>query len=26
VLERELRPRRPDLPWPALDAVRARMS
>jgi len=26
VLERELRPLRPDLPWPALDAVRARMS
>jgi hypothetical protein len=26
VLERELRPRRPDLPWPALDAVRARLA
>jgi hypothetical protein len=26
VLERELRPLRPDLPWRALDAVRARMS
>jgi hypothetical protein len=26
VLERELRPRRPDLPWAAVDAVRARMS
>lgn len=26
VLERELRPLRPDLPWPALDAVRARMA
>ena len=26
VLERELRPLRPDLPWPALDAVRARLS
>jgi hypothetical protein len=26
VLERELRPLRPDLPWPALDAVRARTS
>ena len=25
VLERELRPLRPDLPWPALDAVRARL-
>jgi hypothetical protein len=25
VLERELRPLRPDLPWQALDAVRARM-
>ena len=26
VLERELRPRRPDLSWPAFDAVRARLS
>ena len=26
VLERRLRPLRPDLPWPALEAVRARMS
>lgn len=26
VLEREVRPLRPDLPWPALDAVRARLS
>ena len=26
VLERELRPLRPDLPWPALDAVKARTS
>jgi hypothetical protein len=26
VLERELRPVRPDLAWPALDAVRARLS
>jgi hypothetical protein len=26
VLERELRPLRPDLPWRALDAVRARLS
>jgi hypothetical protein len=26
VLERELRPLRPDLPWRALDAVRARIS
>jgi hypothetical protein len=26
VLERELRPRRPDLPWPAVEAVRARLS
>ena len=26
VLERELRPLRPDLPWPALDAVKARVS
>jgi hypothetical protein len=26
VLERELRPLRPDLPWPAVDAVRARLS
>jgi hypothetical protein len=26
VLERELRSLRPDLPWPALDAVRARLS
>jgi hypothetical protein len=26
VLERELRPVRPDLPWAALDAVRARLS
>ena len=26
VLERELRPRRPDLPWPAFDAVRARVA
>ncbi len=25
VLERELRPLRPDLPWPALEAVRGRM-
>jgi hypothetical protein len=25
VLERELRPRRPDLPWPAVEAVRARI-
>ena len=25
VLERELRPLRPDLPWPAVDAVRARL-
>ena len=25
VLERELRPRRPDLPWAAVDAVRARI-
>jgi hypothetical protein len=25
VLERELRPLRPDLPWPAVDAVRVRM-
>jgi len=26
VLERELRPLRPDLPWPAVDAVRARLA
>jgi predicted nucleotidyltransferase len=26
VLERELRPLRPDLPWPAVDAVRARLT
>jgi hypothetical protein len=26
VLERELRPLRPDLPWPAFDVVRARLS
>ncbi|MDX6477022.1 MAG: hypothetical protein QOH95_2533 [Gaiellaceae bacterium] len=26
LLERELRPLRPELPWPALDAVRARLS
>jgi hypothetical protein len=26
LLERELRPLRPDLPWPAFDAVRARLS
>jgi hypothetical protein len=26
LLERELRPLRPDLPWPALDAVKARLS
>jgi hypothetical protein len=26
VLERELRPRRPDLPWAAVDAVRARLA
>ena len=26
VLERELRPLRPDLAWPAVDAVRARLS
>ena len=26
VLERELRPLRPDLPWSAVDAVRARLS
>jgi hypothetical protein len=26
VLERELRPLRPDLPWPAVDAVRRRFS
>ena len=26
LLERELRPLRPDLPWPALHAVRARLS
>lgn len=26
LLDRELRPLRPDLPWPALDAVRARLA
>jgi hypothetical protein len=26
LLERELRPLRPDLPWPAVDAVRARLA